>query len=316
MCLKNDCNHGCRTQDTTSLKCEIGRLYKLIGELNAKIDSIRNPEKSAPKEAEAPREAETAADSTPWFVSKTPEQVGIEILKASKYIFDKNVEVSYRPAESPNHAVGMEFRFKVHHTEERSSILAEEMFFCPFCFNLEQTVERFDSLCNQMHAIRLRHEDEPKAIEEARKQAQQNFAAFRHLLKDIVTEVLGEKHAEPMVAAPTKEEQRDYCAKLYSSREGKELLIRNSRYAISPARMSVGKPEKDKKGTYVPITFFSDGKGSERKREARKLYVDNGVTHQDFDKLAASLKIVKFHPRGWKALKPVNSVKKTKKGGK
>lgn len=310
MCLKNCNNQDVR--DTTNLKCEIGRLYKLIGDLNIRLDSICKPEKSVPKEAKA------AASSTLWFVGKTPEQVSTEILNASKYIFDKNVEVSYRPAEGQNHIFGMEFRFKVHHTEERSSILVEETFFCPLCIDLEQTVARFDGLCDQMHAIRLRHKNEHRNIEEARRQEQQRFAAFRHLLKDIVTEVLGEKHPEPMVAAPTKEEQTEYCAKLYSSRKGKELLIRNSRYAISPARMSVGKPEKDKSGTYVPITFFDDPKKNVPKynSETRKLYVDNGVTHQDFDELVASLKVVKFHPRGWKALKPAKPVRKSKKGGK
>ena len=308
MCLKNDCNHGCHTQDTTNLKCEIGRLYKLIGELNTKIDSIRNPEKSVPKETEATMEAKGVV--TPWFVGKTPEQVATEILGASKYIFDKNVEVSYRPAESPKHVVGLEFHFKVFHTEECSSILAEETFFCAFCSTFDKTMEHFDFLCDQMHAIRLRHEDEPKAIEDARRQAQQNLAAFRHFLKGIVAEVLEEKHTEPMAATRTQEEQRDYCAKLYSSREGKELLIRNSIYAISPARMQVGKPEKGRNGVFVPIAFFSEGKGPERKRETRKLYVDDGVTHQDFDKLVKSLKVVKFNLR-----KPLKD-KPVKKGGK
>lgn len=312
MCLKNDCSLGCHAKDTTGLKCEIGRLYELIGELNAKIDSLRNPEKSAPKEARD-------QNDLPWFIDKSPEQVAIEILKASKYIFDKNVEVSYHPAESPNRTIGIEFRFKVHHTEGRSSILAEETFFCPLCFGLEQTMARFDGLCEQMHTIRLRHEDEPKAIEDARRQAQQNFAAFRHLLKDIVTEVLGEKHAELLADAPTKEDQRDYCAKLYSSRKGKELLIRNSMYAISPARMSVGKPEKDKKGTYVPITFSDDPRknGPQYDSEIRKLYVDDGVTRQDFDKLVASLKAVKFNLRKpVKPVKPAKAAKKAKKGGR
>lgn len=282
MCLKNECGHGCENNNLAGIKCAIAHLCRRVENLERKVGGLIGQEDPAQEAGRKPEEL-------PWFITDSPEAAAKKILVASGYIFDGSVEVSYRLAGTSD-AIGLEFHFKVFHTDKNSSILAEESFFCPLSITLEDTVKAFDTLCGEMHAIRLRHVDD-----QARQEA------------DLRT-----RHQTPAAKPASSESQSKDLAKvrenLYSSRVGKELLIRNSKYAISPARMKVGKVCNDKKGRYVPITFFSEGKVSERKSETVRLYVDREITHDAFDKLVASLKAVKFNLR-----KPV---KKAKKGGK
>lgn len=282
MCLKNECGRGCENNNLADIKCAIAHLCRRVEGLERKVGALIGQEDPAQDSSHKSKEL-------PWFITDSPEAAAKKILVASGYIFDGNVEVSSRLAGTSD-TIGLEFHFKVFHTDKNSSILAEESFFCPLFITFEDTVKAFDTRCGDMHAIRLRHEDD-QARQEADLRTRHQTPA-----------------AKPVSPQSPSRDSTKVRENLYSSRVGKELLIRNSKYAISPARMKVGKACSDKKGRYVPITFFSEGKVFERKSETVRLYVDREVTHDVFDKLVASLKVVKFNLR-----KPA---KASKKGGK